>query len=154
MKAIAKGNIMGIRKEADGIVIEADDIQIVEEKEREVRDWDIGIQAGNPFVVLQTISSSVMTKDYCQGSIYKSLILFNLLDLVTEIGKAKDIKQFTLRSVCSSNSIRMQMYDTDTDGGVFITLLTKDDNENIIIKASKSDVFRFAAQLLALCREK
>ncbi|MDD5458871.1 MAG: hypothetical protein PHF37_05735 [Phycisphaerae bacterium] len=135
MKAIVTGKNDFRPIDDNSFSIEADKIQLIpdEPEKREVRDGDCGIIADHIAVVNAGI-------DLLNGSIepvrpirYQSAAthLFNLLDLVTEMGKAKDGR-------------------TETIGGVSAHIY----NRNYIMFAgmsfSKADAFTLGCQLIGL----
>lgn len=150
MKAKIKGNITrilpkfympGTPDDPNDITIEADSIEIVEEKPmRELKDGDMLLAKDGHLVFVEDGGLAKLTwikKSDCPTEYPDAPILFNLLDLVAEMQKVRggasesigDIKAYT----CN-----IGLHEIIRFAGM---------------KFKKSDAFRFAAQLLMLARK-
>lgn len=140
-------------------IYEADSIEIIEEsngstnspqRKREVRMGDVWMD-GNKLVVLLAPFDRCKL-DWLTTETRSDLdnYQFNLLDLIAEMQKAQDGKTERMMSwYVPDNAYAEARVNNQT---IRLAIKTPNSDEEIINLSSKN-AFRFAAQLLALCRE-
>jgi hypothetical protein len=145
MKVRIKGSLKWSKENGELSIIEADEIEIIEEKpkERELKDWDFGLcEDGKIGIAIPADGGRNWISDH------PFIPICNLADLIAEMQKVNNRETKTIRSmVAPDDSYSLSANINPAKDGILIHAIG--DHFNV----SFADFFKFCCQGLALRRE-